>query len=134
MAVRKLPPPDVFAAACPSREVLDRLTSRWSGLVLIALAERVHRFSELRRRIGGVSEKMLSQTLGLLEEDGFVERTVYAEVPPRVEYALTDLGREAAERLDWLVEWIEASLPRVQQARARRATKARRAASAKTVG
>lgn len=132
MAARKLPPPDVFAAACPSRAVLDRLTSRWGGLVLLALTERVHRFSELRRRIGGVSEKMLSQTLSGLEEDGFIERTVFPEVPPRVEYALTDLGREAAERLHWLVAWIETSLPRVQQARARRTAKARRAEAART--
>ncbi len=121
--VRKALPPNVFAKACPSREVLTRLTSRWTGLVLVALAEKVHRFSELRRRIDGVSEKMLAQTLGMLEEDGFVERTVYAEVPPRVEYELTPLGREAAERLGLLVEWIEASLPRVQKARARRAAR-----------
>lgn len=121
--VRRAPPPDVFAAACPSREVLTRLTSRWTGLVLVALAEKVHRFSELRRRIDGVSEKMLAQTLGVLEEDGFVERTVYAEVPPRVEYALTPLGREAAERLGLLVSWIEESLPRVQKARERRASR-----------
>lgn len=121
--VRRVPPPDVFAAACPSREVLTRLTGRWTGLVLVALAEKVHRFSELRRRIDGVSEKMLAQTLGVLEEDGFVERTVYAEVPPRVEYELTPLGREAAERLGLLVSWIEASLPRVQKARERRASR-----------
>lgn len=118
--VRKAVPPDVFSERCPSRGVLTLLTSRWTGLVLVALAERARRFGELRRQVGGVSEKMLAQTLTALEGNGFVDRTAYAEVPPRVEYALTPLGREAAERLSLLVEWIEASLPRVQKARHRR--------------
>ncbi len=118
--------PDVFAAECPSREVFEHLTARWSGLVLVGLTSGALRFSELRRRVGGISEKMLSQTLAMLEADGFLERTVFPEVPPRVEYALTDLGREAAERLDALVGWIEQSLPRVQRARKRTQGTARR--------
>jgi DNA-binding HxlR family transcriptional regulator len=114
----KAPPdPDVFAVECPSREVFEHLTARWSGLVLVGLSSGALRFSQLRRRVGGISEKMLSQTLAILEADGFLERTVFPEVPPRVEYALTDLGREAAERLAALVGWIEQSLPRVQRAR-----------------
>lgn len=112
---------DVFQKQCPSREVLDHVTSRWGVLVLIALFEEMHRFSALRRKVGGVSEKMLAQTLATLERDGFVSRTAYAEVPPRVEYRLTPLGREVAERVEGLVRWIELNLPRVQRARAAKA-------------
>ncbi len=117
---KRNPPADVYAAQCPSRGVLDHLTSRWGVLVLVALAEEMHRFSALRRKIGGVSEKMLAQTLVTLEEDGFVERTAYPEVPPRVEYRLTPLGREVAVKVESLVDWIEANVPRVQRARAAR--------------
>jgi len=110
---------DVYAAACPSRDVLDHVTSRWGVLVLIALREEMHRFSALRRKIGGVSEKMLAQTLTALEADGFVQRTAYPEVPPRVEYRLTPLGQEVAEQVQGLVDWLEGNLPRVLKARAR---------------
>ena len=116
----RLPAPDVNQPQCPSRGVLDHVTSRWAVLVLIALKEEMHRFSALRRKIGGVSEKMLAQTLDVLEEDGFVQRTAYPEVPPRVEYRLTPLGAEVAEHVEQLVEWVEASLPRVLKARASR--------------
>lgn len=118
---KRMPSPDVYAADCPSRGVLDHLTSRWGVLVLVALSEEMHRFSALRRKVGGVSEKMLAQTLTTLEHDGFVERTAYAEVPPRVEYRLTALGVEVAERVEGLVTWIEKNLPRVQRARAAKA-------------
>jgi DNA-binding HxlR family transcriptional regulator len=117
----RLPPADVFKAQCPSRGVMEHLTSRWGVLVLLALAEKMHRFSALRRRVGGVSEKMLAQTLVALEADGFVQRTAYAEVPPRVEYRLTPLGQEVAVHLGALVGWIEQNLPRVQRAREARA-------------
>ncbi len=110
--------PDVFNAQCPSREVLTHVTSKWGVLVLAALADRTHRFSELRRRIDGVSEKMLAQTLAVLETDGFVLRTAYPEVPPRVEYQLTPLGREVARKVGGLVEWIEGNLARVEKVRA----------------
>lgn len=109
--------PSVFAAECPSRGVLDHVTSRWGVLVLVALSEEMHRFSALRRRVGGVSEKMLAQTLVTLERDGFVQRTAYAEVPPRVEYRLTPLGREAAQRVGALACWVEENLGRVEAAR-----------------
>lgn len=112
--------PDVFAAQCPSREVLDHVTSRWGVLVLLALSEEMHRFSALRRRVGGVSEKMLAQTLVTLERDGFVQRTAYAEVPPRVEYRLTALGREAAQQVGALARWVEENLGRVEAARRQR--------------
>ena len=104
---------DLMAAACPSREVLKHVTSRWGVLVLIALEGGTRRFSELRRAIGGVSERMLAQTLQWLEGDGLVERVAYQVVPPHVEYSLTPLGREAAERVRALADWIEASLPRI---------------------
>jgi DNA-binding HxlR family transcriptional regulator len=104
---------DVLAANCPSREVLKHLTSRWGVLVLIVLERRMHRFSELRRTIGGVSERMLAQTLQQLEADGMVARVAYQVVPPHVEYSLTPFGREAAEKVRALADWIEVSLPRI---------------------
>lgn len=107
----------LFAADCPSRGVLDHVTSRWGVLALVALRDGTLRFSELRRRIGGVSEKMLAQTLQVLEEDGFVLRTAHPEVPPRVDYRLTPLGTEVAAHVATLVDWIELNLPRVQRMR-----------------
>jgi DNA-binding HxlR family transcriptional regulator len=100
-----------MAAACPSREVLKHVTSRWGVLVLLALEGGTHRFSELRRAIGGVSERMLAQTLQWLEGDGLVDRVAFEVVPPHVEYSLTPLGREAAERVRALADWIETSIP-----------------------
>lgn len=110
---------NVNAAECPSREILDHATSRWGVLVLLTLQEGTHRFSELRRAIGGVSEKMLAQTLQTLEEDGFVTREVFPEIPPRVEYTLTKMGHELASHLAPLVRWIEANVSRVLGARTR---------------
>jgi len=104
---------NLLAADCPSREVLKHLTSRWGVLILIVLEKRTHRFSELRRAVGGVSERMLAQTLQWLEADGMVARVAYEVVPPHVEYSLTPLGREAAEKVRALADWIEASLPRI---------------------
>jgi DNA-binding HxlR family transcriptional regulator len=86
----------------------------------LALRERTHRFSELRQRIGGVSEKMLAQTLKTLEGDGFVNRRAYAEVPPRVEYELTTMGREVSEHVAALGDWILQNLSRVQAERRKR--------------
>lgn len=91
------------------------MTSRWGVLVLLGLQGGTHRFSELRRAIGGVSERMLAQTLQWLEGDGLVDRVAYEVVPPHVEYSLTPLGEEAAERVRALADWIEASLPRIAQ-------------------
>lgn len=109
---------DVMAAACPSREVLRHVTSRWGVLVLIALESGgTRRFGELRRAIGGVSERMLAQTLQWLEQDGLVLREARAVVPPHVEYRLTPLGREAAARVRELADWIEVSLPRILRGR-----------------
>ena len=107
----------LMVAACPSRSVLGHVTSRWGTLVLVILLGGTHRFSQLRREVGGVSEKMLAQTLDALAADGFVTRLAYAEIPPRVEYSLTPLGREVAERLQTLVDWIEVNFPRIAAAR-----------------
>ena len=106
----------LFAEACPSREVLKHVTSRWGVLVLIALMTGTHRFSELRRKIGGVSERMLAQTLQWLEQDGFVSRVSYPVVPPHVEYSLTPLGEEVGARVRDLADWIEVNLPRISEA------------------
>ncbi|KTQ89589.1 transcriptional regulator [Aureimonas ureilytica] len=108
---------DVLAAACPSRAVLRHLTSQWGVLILIVLEEGTFRFSTLRRRIDGVSERMLAQTLKALEGDGLVRRTSFDTVPPHVEYSLTDLGRQAARRVRDLVDWVETSLPAILGAR-----------------
>ena len=104
---------NLLAPDCPSRPVLQHLTSRWGALVMIALAIGPHRFAGLRRRVGGISERMLSQTLQELEGDGFVLRTAHPVVPPHVDYELTPLGREAAEHVLGLTRWIEDALPRI---------------------
>jgi DNA-binding HxlR family transcriptional regulator len=104
---------NVLATNCPSRPILQHLTSRWGTLVMIALATGPHRFAELRRKVGGVSERMLSQTLKDLEADAFVLRTAHAVVPPHVDYELTDLGQEAAKHVVALATWIEAALPEI---------------------
>ena len=106
----------VLAAECPSRIVLGHITSRWGVLVLVVLLDGTHRFSQLRRAIGGVSEKMLAQTLDALACDGLVLRVAQQVVPPHVEYSLTPLGRQAAERLEVLVDWIEDHFPLIKQA------------------
>ncbi|SET22737.1 winged helix-turn-helix transcriptional regulator [Pseudomonas graminis] len=112
---------EVLARDCPSREILNHVCSRWGVLVLVVLLDGTHRFSELRRKIGGVSEKMLSQTLQSLEQDGFVDRKALPVVPPHVEYRLTAMGREVALQMDGLTTWIEENLPRILAVRQGRA-------------
>lgn len=101
---------DVFVPDCPSRAVLKRITSSWGLLVLVALRDGTRRFSELRRRVNGVSERMLAQTLQQLEAHHLVVRRSLPVVPPHVEYSLTPLGAEAAAKVEDLVEWIQANL------------------------
>ncbi len=104
---------NVFADKCPSRLILNHITSRWGVLVLVALLAGTHRFSELRRKINGVSERMLAQTLQVLEADGFIDRRSLPVVPPHVEYSLTPLGVEVAEQVRSLVDWIQQNLGRI---------------------
>ena len=112
-------PYDVFAKACPSRGTLEHVTGRWGALTLGALQEGSLRFNELRRRVDGVSEKMLSPTLQGLERDGLVHREAQPTNPPRVDYELTPLGHEVAERLLELIHFVEGRMDSVLAARAR---------------
>ncbi|MER6077298.1 helix-turn-helix domain-containing protein [Streptomyces sp. NPDC001833] len=117
--VEPQPPYDVFARACPSRITLEHVMGRWGGLTLSALHEGSFRFNELRRRVDGVSEKMLSQTLQALERDGLVHREAQPTNPPRVDYELTPLGRGVAERLLAVVHFVEGRMDEVLAARER---------------
>ncbi|GAA0326109.1 helix-turn-helix domain-containing protein [Streptomyces polychromogenes] len=108
---------DVFARACPSRETLEHVTGRWGSLTVGALRDGPRRFNELRRRVEGVSEKMLSQTLHALERDGIVTREAQPTNPPRVDYELTPLGREVADRLLALIHFLEGSMDEVLASR-----------------
>lgn len=110
-------PYDVFSKACPSRGTLEHVTGRWGALTLGALHEGSFRFNELRRRVDGVSEKMLSQTLHALERDGLVHREAQPTNPPRVDYELTPLGREVAERLLALIHCVEGRMDDILSAR-----------------
>jgi DNA-binding HxlR family transcriptional regulator len=112
---------DVFAKDCPSRTVLDHITGRWGVLVLAGLRMGPTRFNALRRRIGGVSERMLAQTLQALERDGFVRREVLAVMPPSVNYSLTEIGESTADHLLTLIRHVEAHMPNVLAARERHA-------------
>ncbi|WP_432544741.1 winged helix-turn-helix transcriptional regulator [Kineococcus sp. SYSU DK002] len=108
---------DVFARECTSRAAFEDVTSKWASLVLLALGEGPVRFNALRRRVDGVSEKMLSQTLQALERDGMLTRDVVTAIPPRVEYELTPLGTAVAGHLRGLADLLEASVPQVETAR-----------------
>lgn len=103
-----------YLAGCPTRHILDRIGDRWTVLVVGVLSEGTARFSALRRRVDGISQKMLTQTLRELERDGLVSRTVHAEVPVRVEYSLTAAGRSLTGPLkaleDWSMEHLDAVL------------------------
>ena len=129
LAVRKAAC-DVLDPRCPSRQVLDRIAEKWTALVIHVLAQGTQRYSQLHRRIGGVSQKMLTRTLRGLERDGLVGRTVYPVVPPRVAYSLTPLGRTLIAPLAAICLWAETHLPAMQAARARSDRQAR--AHAKT--
>lgn len=107
---------DLFTGKCKAREVLSHVTSLWGMLCLIALLDGTLRYSELRRKVNGVSEKMLSQTLQRLEGDGLVRRTSYPVIPPHVEYNLTPFGEEAATHVAALADWLELNLHKVPDA------------------
>jgi DNA-binding HxlR family transcriptional regulator len=110
---------DVFDRACASRETLEHVTGRWGILALCALDEGTMRFNALRRRVDGVSEKMLAQTLHALERDGLVHREARPVNPPYVEYSLTPLGRTITKQLTGLIELVEGQMPEVLAARER---------------
>jgi DNA-binding HxlR family transcriptional regulator len=109
---------NAYAKNCPSRQILDRIGDTWSVLVVVMLADGVHRYTELAKRIEGVSPKMLTQTLRGLERDGLISRTVHAVVPPRVDYALTPLGQSLYGLVEGLEKWAEAHMEDVLAARA----------------
>ena len=101
---------DVYAAACPCRDMLDLLANKWTALAIGALEDGPARFGEIKRRLQGVSPKVLSSTLRKLETNGLIDRTVFAEVPLHVEYALTPLGRSAGAPLAHLRDWVESNI------------------------
>ncbi|WP_067719821.1 winged helix-turn-helix transcriptional regulator [Nocardia yamanashiensis] len=112
-------PADCYSPKCPTRQVLDHIAGKWTVLVIDALlAQGTMRYTDLSRRIGGVSQKMLTQTLRTLEADGFLTRTVHPTIPPRVEYELTALGRSLAEPITALRMWTEEHINEIEQARA----------------
>jgi DNA-binding HxlR family transcriptional regulator len=111
--------------SCPAvREVLNRIGDKWSVLVVALLGDGPRRFSELRRSIEGISQRMLTLTLRGLERDGLLTRTLYPSVPPRVDYALTKLGRTLLEPITTLTTWAEENRVAIQQARQRYDAKA----------
>ena len=105
-ALSELFPGGLFTANCPSRTVLDHVTSKWGVLVLVSLKGRTLRWGELRRSVEGVSEKMLAQTLKTFERDGLVSRVALPVIPPHVEYSLTARGEEVVELLHPLLTWV----------------------------
>lgn len=104
---------DAYNGDCPTRQVLDRIGDKWTVLIIGLLEGRPKRFSELQRSIIGISHKMLTQTLRNLERDGLVQRTLYPEVPPRVEYALTPLGETLCTPITAIRHWAEAHIAEV---------------------
>lgn len=116
MAAIQTPAWNTFEAACPTRLVLNRIADKWTVLVISSLIEDTKRFSILRREIGGISQKMLTQTLRGLERDGLVIRTIYPTVPPKVEYSLTPLGHTLIKLLDGIRVWSETNIEEVLQA------------------
>ena len=127
--VRSSQLPNVFDPRCGSRRVLDLIADRWTALIICSLAGGAQRYSELHRKIGGVSQKMLTQTLRKLERDGLVERRVYPVVPPKVEYSLTPLGRTLTGPLRAICKWAEEHLPELERARANAEAKGQRSGS-----
>ncbi|WP_457252356.1 winged helix-turn-helix transcriptional regulator [Pedococcus sp. P5_B7] len=108
---------DAFDPDCPTRVVLDRIGDKWTVLVIGALVDGPLRFTAVRQRVGGVAPKVLTQTLRAMERDGLLTRTVFAQVPPRVDYALTDLGVSLGGPIAVLTDWAEAHVGQIVAAR-----------------
>jgi DNA-binding HxlR family transcriptional regulator len=111
-------PGDLFDPDCPTRLLLDRIGDKWTVLVVMLLADGPLRFSQLRGHIGAVAPKVLTQTLRRMERDGLLTREVFAEVPPRVQYTLTELGNSLREPLAVIADWAEANVGRITAAQA----------------
>jgi DNA-binding HxlR family transcriptional regulator len=110
---------DAFLKSCPTNQLLDRISDKWVSLVVSALAPGPRRYSDLGRKIAGVSPKMLTQTLRTLERDGIVSRTVTPSVPVRVDYELTVLGRSLAHLMTAVKDWAETHIEEIHEARER---------------
>jgi DNA-binding HxlR family transcriptional regulator len=108
---------NVFDSHCPTRQVLDLIADKWTVLIIRRLADGTLRFSQLRRAVDGISQKVLTSTLRELERDGIVTRQIYASVPPKVEYSLTELGRSLCGLVEAICGWAEANIEQVQAAR-----------------
>ena len=111
-------PWNVFDNNCPTRQVLDLIADKWTMLIIRRLSDGTLRFAQIRRAVDGISQKVLTNTLRGLERDGIVTRRIYASVPPRVEYSLTDLGRSLSDMVGRICWWAEANIEKVQEARA----------------
>ena len=111
--------PNVFSAQCPTRQALDLIADKWTTLLIYLLSRGRQRYGELHRQVGGISQKMLTQTLRKLERDGLVTRHVFPEVPPRTEYELTLLGHTLIEPMRALCDWAGTHLGELEQARKR---------------
>jgi DNA-binding HxlR family transcriptional regulator len=111
--------PNIYDPNCPTRVVLDRIGDKWTALVVLVLLDGPLRFGHLRSAIGGVAPKVLTQTLRRLERDGIVTRRAFAEIPPRVEYELTSLGRSLEKPITEIASWAEGNLTRIERARER---------------
>ena len=114
---KTVPAYDVYSQDCPTRTVLDIVADKWTSLLIVALVPGTKRFQQLKREIGGITQKMLTQTLRSLERNGLVERRAFATVPPRVEYTLTRLGHTLSEWLEALQDWSVAHVEEIQRAR-----------------
>jgi|SRR6267143_2034425 len=109
--------PNIYDPNCPTRVVLDRIGDKWTALVVLVLLDGPLRFGHVRSAIGGVAPKVLTQTLRRLERDGIVTRRAFAEIPPRVEYELTPLGRSLEQPIREIANWAEGNLTRIERAR-----------------
>ncbi len=114
-----MPPWNVFDSHCPTRQVLDLIADKWTVLIIRRLADGTLRFAQLRRSVDGISQKVLTNLLRSLERDGIVTRRIYASVPPKVEYSLTNLGRSLCNLVEGICGWAEANIEQVQAARER---------------
>jgi DNA-binding HxlR family transcriptional regulator len=122
--------PNVLSAHCPTRKVLDLIADKWTTLIIYLLADGTKRYGELQKQIDGISQKMLTQTLRKLEEDGLVKRTVFPVVPPRTEYELTPLGQTLIEPLSALCKWATDHMTDLEKVRAKKLAKKAHLASA----